>query len=139
MSMEMSTGSAQAKICREFYETAKVVPVAADSELFTIEIPPGAEFLYFEVANNGGNAFDEFKVLRRVLQTGSWETIASVANDYLDTADMKWPLLTCSGAPVTLADGSSVHILMNVKAVSSVKITVSAGTASTADYFGKVG
>lgn len=116
----------------EDFETSAItgIPIttAANNEIIILASPVGSLEVLFQFKNLGPNPLDQFDIQRRPHSSASWETIANVAADY---SSPQLPLIEVQGAPVTLASGQDVNILMSVRATQAIRILVSAGGGST--------
>lgn len=130
--------SNNARVCMGGAVAAQAVTDAL-VEIVTIPLPPGATQLSFEVKNAGGGgnkAFDQFDIRRGFSPFSAWETVGSVAGDFSSPA---FPLLTVTGAPVTLASAATCQITIDVTGCSAVSIRAggNAGT-TTVNYYWRV-
>ena len=86
--------------------------------------------LGFTVTNTGDtNALTAFVVSRRMGANSAWESLASLAAHY--AADIELPLMTCDGAPVTLAALASCHITVATAGAYQIKVEVTAADPAT--------
>lgn len=84
------------------------------------------EKVSFEVQNTV-QALDAFIIETRVHANGTWRTIASIAGDFSSPSGR---LSNVSGAPVTLAAGSTAYFDLDTTGLHSVRISASGGNAT---------
>ena len=112
-----------------------VVPLAADGELLRVVVESFEE-AGLSIKNNGPNAFDQFEVWVKHHKDGPEVRLATLAADY---STPLWPLRRTVGTPVTLANGVSASLFLNVAGIHTLILKGSAATgAGTCDIQGQV-
>lgn len=119
----------------EYSETGISVPVAGETVLAEVPIPPGCTRLFLQVRVSGA-AFDAFKVEGRVTNDAPYSTLLAASTDYISQNAFNE---RASGDLTTLAADALGYMRMNVSALSSVRILASCGvSAGTAEIYIRV-
>jgi len=116
--------------------TIAVTSVVSDlTEIETITIREGAQYLWAEFRNSDISDLDAFEVAVKPFhrpskgQTSSFHIIANTAADF--TTDIKEPILGCSSDLTTLPKATAHLLWMMVKGLAQVRFRASSKSTGT--------
>ena len=104
-----------------------LISASTDTEIDTIYVREGAQYLWAEFANSNDAALNAFDISIQPHAEASFHSVANTSSDY--TTNIKIPLQGCSVDFTTLAKGTAGMLWTEVKGVYAIKFT--AGTASS--------
>ena len=84
--------------------------------------------LGLEIKNTGANALNAFEVWGRCSPTGNWVRVSQIGTDYSTPV---YPVNRAIGAPVTLAPGATVLLVLDVLGFAEVQLRASTGASTT--------
>ena len=107
-----------------------IAVAATDTFICTLTVPTGATRLFVQVKISHGSAvaFDKFTMFWRPTADASFDAFATAAGDYSTPLH---PLLSVTGAPVTLSQNSISSIQVDVTGAQAITILASGNAAPT--------